>query len=73
MYQALSFTFFYIAFVKGLYFVNDFFYYDISLFFVFQRFENKSFQFFCQFRIVLYANFCRVASLTKFGVIVAIP
>lgn len=73
IYQALSFTFFYIVSVKRTLVCEWLFYYDISLFFVFKSFENQFFKFFCQFRIVLYANFGCISSLSQFRIIVAIP
>lgn len=45
----------------------------VCLLLLFQRFKDKPFQFICQFRIVGNALFGRIASLSEFGVIVAIP
>lgn len=43
------------------------------LFFVFQRGKDESFQFFSQFGIVLNALFGCIASLSEFGIVVAVP
>ena len=45
----------------------------ISFFFIFQSVENKSFQLFCKFRIVLNALFGSIAALSQFGIVVTVP
>ena len=43
------------------------------LFLIFQSCKNLCFKLFCQFRVVLDANFCRIASLAEFCIVVAVP
>ena len=45
----------------------------LRLFFVFQCIEYQAFQLFCQFRVILDALLCSVASLSQLSIVVAIP